>query len=269
MGNKDMVKSKKILYKFTISVLLFLIICTFSLKSTAETPAQIGFHGDYSSLAELIGLLEQSNQDIDNKIKEIEESYIDHPYCYFANFDMSINVEKRADLELLFQIFQKPYFPVIKDAKPIEVELYYIFYEEYWVIRLTYEIRNIVYSSSVSEEKSANVMREFADGGYWEFELLKDNGDIRIFLQKPRNPDDTRIIFGLDVKELWVTTSVSGTNDINFALDELSAFCFESFNFDNGAISEIAPATGDNSIFFIVVLNVILFLTILTKNSLF
>ena len=211
---------------------------------SAETPYQIGFYGEYRTLVELIALAEQSDQDIEHKINEIQESFVNHPNSYFINLDMSMNPDKRTDLELVLQLFQKSCFPVIKDAKPMDIELYYTFdsfynpsRNDHWQVSLRYEINEIVYNFTVSESQSADAIRQFETNDFWDLELLKDESDIRIFLQTPDDSDwvaynhdvpESAVVFGIDVRGLWVTVIVFGNNDVLTAFDGVSAFTFGS-----------------------------------------
>ena len=200
-----------------------------------ETLTQIGFYGDYSTFAELIALSEQSGQDIENKISEIRESYLAHPSGYF------INLEKKADLELLSQLLQQPYFPVTKDIKPLSIELYYVFSssddtthgDEHWQVSLQYEISGNEYGFTIAGSESENVILEFERNAYWELELIRVEGDIRVFLKKPRNADvvvpESVIYFGLDVRGLWVDTTVVSVGDVQSAIDGILSFDFKPF----------------------------------------
>ena len=109
-----MPESKKILYKFAIIVLTFFVFCAFLPESIAtlamSAPAQIGFYGDYSSFAELIALLGQSDQAIDNKTNEIKESYVANPCGYFINRHEH-KYRKKSRFGIDFSTFSKAVFP--------------------------------------------------------------------------------------------------------------------------------------------------------------
>jgi hypothetical protein len=207
-----------------------------SVPPALETPKQIGFYGEYSTLAELIALSEQSGQDIEKKISEIRESYIDHPSGCF------INLETKADLELISQLFRKPLFPVVNDTLPSFIELYYVFdsYDnpsrpDHWQVSLRYEMDGTEYNFTVSENESEKIISEFAGNIYWELEPIKDEGDIRIFLKSPQHPDvvvpETVIHFGLDVRGLWVDATVYDAGDIQVAVDSLLSFDFKTLSY--------------------------------------
>ena len=218
-------------------------------EPSGEIPHQIGFYGDYATLMELIALREQSEEVIERNIGELQESYFQHPNGYFVNFYSSINAEKRADLELILHLFQQPYYPVVQDAEPITIELYYIFYNimgydtpreddvnDHWQMSFRYEIGDIVYSFGVSSTLSEVVMQQFDVNGYWELEPLLDENGIKVFSQTSTHPDaafynngvaESAFVFGMDVRGMWVSAIVFGAEDMQSALDGILAFEFK------------------------------------------
>jgi len=157
-------------------------------------------------------------------------------------------------LELLAQLLKKPYFPVIENADPISVGLYYTFgtthplyninpgdrlIDDHWQVGLHYEISGAEYSFSMSENQSADIIQEYERSEYHDIELIKDYGDIRVYSQTPRNDDwinkdwlldggnpELLKLFGLDVRGLWVSVTVYGFADVQSAVDGIMAFEF-------------------------------------------
>ena len=218
-------------------------------EPSGEMPHQIGFYGDYAALMELIALRDQSEEVIERNIGELQESYFQHPNGYFVNFYSSINAEKRADLELILHLFQQPYYPVVQNAEPTTIELYYTFYniigydmpregdvDDHWQMSFRYEIGDIVYSFGVSSTLSEVVMQQFDVNGYWEIEPLLDENGIKVFSQTSTHPDavfynngiaEPAFIFGMDVRGMWVSAIVFGAEDMQSALDGILAFEFK------------------------------------------
>ena len=181
---------------------------------------------------------EQSDRDIEKRFGEIRESFSNHPYGYL------ITLEKKSDLQWISQILQKPYFPVIKGVKPIEMEVFYSFSKfdevprsiDRWYVGFHYEISGVVYHFSASGIPSEDELRKYESLASWAMELLLDENDIRVFLRTPENPDwlfrnrgnfEPARVFGIDVRGLWVDVRVFGTANVQTALDGLMALELE------------------------------------------
>jgi hypothetical protein len=211
-------------------------------------PWQIGFYGDYQTLVKFAKLLEQGDQDIESEINKMRESFKARSDGYFIGFMICEEHDPKADLKMVANIFQKPFFPVMKGTEPISVEFYYIFDSHYtlhgfpehfrddhWQAHLRYEINGIECSFNLSSSQAEDILLECERIGVWGFDLIKEEGDISIYLQKPLFDPDTLLNydpevprFGMDVKGLWINAAVMGTYDIQTAVDNILSFEFTS-----------------------------------------
>jgi len=216
----------------------------------ADAPFQIAFNGDYSILIELIALSEQSEKEINNKINEIEEYFINHPDNGFINLDMSANSERRTDLELIARILREPVYPVIEGTEPVTFGLHYLFgtshpsyqaadgdhlTDDSWIVSLFYEVNGIEYRFNVTNTQSAKAISQFESNDFWELEFLKSNDDFSVFLKSPYDPEllkegplESKLRFGLDIRGLWGDVSVSNADSVQSALDGLFSFEYKS-----------------------------------------
>jgi len=199
-------------------------------------PPQMHFYGDYSTLEELIALSWSSEQEIESKISEIQDSFSAHPYEYHVNFEYSPNRNRSSDLEIICQLLQMPLFPLIESINPIEIGINYTFYDPpSYGISLRYEIDEVVYIFAVSDIESEDAIRYFEREEYWELELLHSEDDIRVFLKKTDDTDSSAynhgvpeqaIAFGMDVKGSWVDVIVFRADDDQSVFGSILSFEF-------------------------------------------
>ena len=192
--------------------------------SAEEEPGYMLFLYDgFGGLQELYALLTQD----DNNIEE---------YLY-NHSDLIMNgFRTRADIENLFNVINKLYFPFMEGTEATEATDT-IIYLESGHVSVRYEVEGITYTFILNANANWGLdpiptAEEIIDN--WNeqdglLELLKDEDEISIYLWTP--PDDVNYgsaRFIMNVKGVYTIVNVRNVDNLQTAIDGIFAFTFSS-----------------------------------------
>ena len=176
-----------------------------------EPGSMLVFTNAYESLLDLHNLLKQSDESI--------EEYLNNHSDYSMN-----RLLTRADIESLFALIDKSQFPFMEGVRVDEV----LVVSEAERVYSRFVVDGIVYgfTSMLTERVQDIIPIEEADG---RIELLHTMDNISLYYLKSHDdPNDDLLPFIMDVRGVYVHVLVKGANDLQTAIDGISAFGFGS-----------------------------------------